>query len=602
MDYVKRHTYDSAIIGNCQYLAYVGRKRADVQWLCWPRFDSSFIFGGLLDSEKGGEFAIFPANTKYESSQYYLRNTNILVTEFKAKDGAFRVIDFAPRYEHHSRIAKPLQLIRKIELLEGSPQVVINCRPRYDYGEKKLTATVVSNHIRYDGLEAPIRLYSDLSLNHITQSDPFVLNSSAYISLLYGGHLDEGLPLFCEEGLYKTKTYWESWIKRSSMPLRNQKDIIRSLLALKLHQYEDTGGVIAAGTTSLPESPGEERNWDYRYCWLRDTYYTLSAFNSTAHFTEMLNYAGFIQNISAVHEDYQPLYSICGQSKLTEEIIPLKGYADKYAPVRVGNLAYEQKQYDVYGQIILSLLSFYFDERLPDTHQPPPLSLFKRLIDLIDKTLEAPDAGIWEFRGFEKLHTHTLLFHWAGAKGVARIAVKKGDSALANKANKLVERASSLIEKCYDPKRKVYTSALGDPTLDASSFLLVTMNYLDPKSDRARDHVRELAKELADENGFVFRYRHKDDFGEMTVAFCICGFWYAEALAFIGELDKAQEVFDNHVKYANHVGLMSEDIDPKNGSQWGNFPQTYSHVGLIHCAFTMANIKNRPLFFEDENS
>lgn len=592
------HKYPWGIVGNCHYLAYVDYRDANIAWMCWPRVDSSFLFGGMLDSEKGGEFKIVPVDKKAKSTQFYLRNTNILVTRFDCSDGVFQVVDFAPRFEHYGRVAKSLSLIRKIELISGNPCIRITCRPTCHYGEEKLRPSIVSNHLRFEGLEAPIRLYSDCSLEHIASGDPFVLNSTSYLCLFYDAHLNDELSTYCEDLLKKTHHYWQSWIRRSSMPLRYQGVIIRSLLALKLHQVEDTGAIIASGTTSLPEYPGEERNWDYRYCWPRDSYYTLTALSSTAHFTEMIYYAQFIQNIAAINKDYQPLYSITGKTRLTENEIPLKGYQDKYGPVRIGNLAYEQKQFDVYGQIVLSLLSFYLDQRLPDEFSPPDTALLEKLLELIEENLERPDSGIWEFRGIEKVHTHTLLFHWAGAKGIAKVAALKGNSELEVRAKALQKKASGLIEKTYDPKKKVYTSAIGDGHLDASSFLLVTMNYLDPKSQKARDHVMALGKELADENGFVVRYKHEDDFGTMKVAFCICGFWYAEALAMIGEITKAEDVFKNHLDSANHLYLLSEDVDPGDRSQWGNFPQTYSHVGAIHCAFSIAQARNRSLFFE----
>lgn len=267
------------IVGNCSFLAYIDIN-ANVKWLCMPRFDSSFLFGSLLDSQKGGQFQIVPKSKNYTSKQYYIANTNILCTEFQCEEGRFRVTDFAPRFEQYDRYYRPLMLFRKIEPLEGRPSVKVICSPVGEYGRVQPEVLKGSNHIRYLNIGSQVRLTSSISLNMITEELPFVLSETHYLAFTYGVALEAPLKETCEMFLEKTKHYWQSWVKTTSIPSLYQQEIIRSALVLKLHQYEDTGGIIASGSMSLPEFDQSGRNWDYRYCWMRDTYYTLNALNS----------------------------------------------------------------------------------------------------------------------------------------------------------------------------------------------------------------------------------------------------------------------------------------------------------------------------------
>jgi GH15 family glucan-1,4-alpha-glucosidase len=584
---MKRHTYEYGLVGNCGYLALIDKK-ADVKWLCWPRFDSSFIFGSLLDEEKGGEFSISPDSPDYSSRQYYIENTAILVTEFTAPDGKFRVIDFAPRFLNYDRYFKPLMLFRKIELLDGTPRVKITCSPKGNYGEKEPEVLFGSNHLRYQNLGQQVRLTSSLPLNYIQEGRSFVLTRNNYLALSWGVPLEDELPNTAEVFLRKTMEYWRRWVMRTAIGQFSQEMVIRSALTLKLHQFEDTGAIIAATTTSLPEFPGSTRNWDYRFCWIRDSHYTLKALNSICHFTELEEYAHFIQNI-ALNEDnrYQPLYSITGEAQLVEKILPLAGYKGE-KPVRVGNQAYEHIQNDVYGQVLVSLLPLFVDQRLSQEKRSHLGPLVMRVLRKIQDTMYEADAGLWEFRNLAQLHCYTFLFHWAGAKAAIKIAHELEDQKMEELAQKLAEEASAQIEACYDEERQVYTQAVGSPHLDASTLHLITMHYLDPKSERAASHLKALEAELKTPEGLFYRYKHEDDFGEPETTFLICAFWYVEALAMVGRTDEAVEIFENLCRYDNDLGLLSEDVSAKDGSQWGNFPQAYSHVGLVNAAFAIS--------------
>lgn len=407
---MERHTYQTGIIGNCGYLAHV-HKNTNIEWLCWPRFDSTFIFGGLLDKVKGGEFSILPEGD-FTSNQYYLENTNILITEIKCADGSqYKVTDYAPRFREHDRYYKPLMLIRQVEAIEGTPRIRVKCEPVSDYGKTKLTVNRGSNHIQYLGGEEKIRLTTNIPVSYVFDGQYFVLNETKYLVMTYGEPLEAPLISTCTRFLRETIQYWRIWIKHSSIAGFYQPYVIRSALALKIHQFEDTGAIIAASTTSLPESPGSTRNWDYRYCWLRDTYYVLTSLNHIGHFEEMEKYFGYLTDISASEDfRYQPLYGITGAKNIEEFILDeLDGYLGN-KPVRIGNQASEHVQNDIYGQVLISLLPLYTDHRFVYTERKDSAKWITFLLSKIERTIDEKDAGIWEFRNMANIHAYSNLF------------------------------------------------------------------------------------------------------------------------------------------------------------------------------------------------
>jgi len=591
------HTYDSGIIGNGAYLAHINR-HADVIWLCWPRFDSSFVFGRLIaEGASAGEFSVRPATDRYESRQRYLDNTNVLETEFTAADGVFRVIDFAPRFAQYDRYYKPLMLARKIEPVSGSPMIRVSCRPVGDYGRLQPVIQMGSNHLRFTGIGENTRLTTDISLNAVLEARPFVLRTPRHLALTYGPPLEAPLAATMEAFLEKTVAYWRNWVLQCGVGNFHQDEVIRSALVLKLHQYDDTGAIIASSTTSLPEHFGSGRNWDYRYCWMRDSFYTLAALNNVGHFEELVKYADYIHGIAATkdHDRYRPLYTITGQAVPEEQALDLTGYRGEQ-PVRLGNQAYDHVQNDVYGQVLVSLLPLYTDARFLDRHHVSSLDLIRTLLDHIEHTIDDPDAGLWEFRHRREKHCYTYLFHWAGAQAAARIAERFNDTGMLRRALGLTQRAATGIETFWDSTLGAFSQAPGRPVMDASLLQLITMNYLEPESERAASHLRRLEQELRTDNGLFYRYLHPDDFGKPAATFLVCAYWYVEALACVRRLDEAIAEFERLSRYANHLGLMSEALDDATGSQHGNFPQTYSHVGLMNAAFRIARKLDTPDF------
>ncbi|WP_069659865.1 glycoside hydrolase family 15 protein [Arcticibacter eurypsychrophilus] len=592
---MSKHTYQTGLIGNCAFLAHV-HKNTDISWLCWPRFDSTFVFGSLLDDKKGGEFTIRPEE-EFTSTQHYLENTNVLVTEVTCESGIYRITDFAPRFNQYDRYFKPLMLIRKIEPVTGTPRIKVKCEPVAEYGKLKLEAQRGSNHIEYVGADSDMRLTTDIPITYIFDDSYFVLNEVKYLVLTYGAPLEAPLVSTSETFLRETVNYWRMWIKYSSIAGFFQQYVIRSALVLKIHQYEDTGAIIAASTTSLPEFDGSGRNWDYRYCWLRDTFYVISSLNHIGHFQEMERYFNYVADISVSEKSrYQPLYRIDGNKKLDESILDyLDGYKGN-KPVRIGNQANEHIQNDIYGQVMISIMPLYTDHRFIFRERKDSRMWISSILDKIERTIDEKDAGIWEFRNFANVHCYSNLFQWAGCSAAAKTAVTIGDKELEEKALMLKAKAAAHIESCYDPVRKVYTNAAGSSHLDASTLQLIMMNYLDPASDRAKDHLKALEAELKTEKGLIYRYVHEDDFGKPKTTFLICAFWYVEALACVGRIEEAVTEFEKLMEYANHLMLFSEDVDEATGSQWGNFPQAYSHVGLMNAAYRISMKLDKPIF------
>jgi len=588
-----KHLYPFGIIGNCSFMSYIDNS-ANVVWQCWPHFDSSFIFGSLVDTNKGGNFSITPTE-EFTSKQQYQENTNVLETIFESNSGTFKVIDFAPRFENYERVHKPIALYRKVEIISGSPRIKIVCRPVGKYGEVQAECHEGSNSLNYSGLKEKVRLTTNASLTKIMNEQDFVLTEDTYLVLTWGQPLEAPLKRTFEDFLVRTKEYWRGWVRRTSIPSIYQDEVIRSALLLKLHQFEDTGAIIASGTTSLPEYPGTERNWDYRYCWIRDSYFTLTALIRLGHFQEAEKYANWIQNI--VEDEnctFQPVYKIDGSADLTEKTLPLSGHQGN-KPVRIGNGAYTQKQYDVFGQMILALEPLYTDSRVRKAGARPKIELIHHIIDQIDGVFDKPDSGIWEYRGKFQRHACSYLFHWAGALAAKKIAHQYNDKSLEEKAAKLSQRAAHEIEKCFDHEIGAYGMSQENKNLNASEFLLITMKYL-RNPERGKNHLEALEKELKAAGDLIFRYREHDDFGETHATFLICSFWYAEALADLGQVEKSKEVFESLLSKSNHVGIYSEDICPEDFSQWGNIAQTYSHVGLIITAFKLDRKIDLPSF------
>ena len=580
--------YGLGIIGNCSYSALVSN--GSVEWMCWPRPDSSFVFGPLLDREKGGVFAVEGVGAE-AVTQAYVENTNVIRTVFTGPDGEFELYDFAPRFLLFDRYFKPPMLIRVIRPLSGEPRAVVRCRPVYEYGLVEPTSWAASNHVEYRGFPTPVRLTTNVPLAYIEDERPFLLERNRHLVLTWGQPLEAGLEDTAERFLERTLDYWQRWVKGTRVPRDYQAEVIRSALALKLHQYEDTGALLAATTTSLSEHPGSGRTWDYRYCWLRDAYFTLNALERLGHSEEMERFLEYLRNLAEERDGVlQPAYRLNGSPEAPErELDHLSGFNGE-KPVRVGNQAFEHVQNDVYGEMVLAISRLFLDMRFVGSLPPrTALDTVEGLVSQIDARLDEPDAGPWEFRERTRLHSFTVLMHWAGSRRAVEVAEALGAEELAERAREIERRAAELLEtRCWNDEVGALTQVAGAPQLDAANLLAVHLGYLAADDPRATSHVDAISSALSVDGGLLRRYTSPDDFGDTRAAFTVCSFWLAEALAILGRTDEARELFERLLSLHNGLGLYSEDILPDTLEQSGNFPQTYSHVGLINAAFRLS--------------
>jgi GH15 family glucan-1,4-alpha-glucosidase len=576
------------IIGNCSYNALV--RDGSVEWLCWPRPDSSFVFGPLLDRDRGGAFSVEGVDAD-DVRQEYVENTNVLRTVFSGPNGAFELFDFAPRFALYDRFFKPSMLVRILRPLSGEPRAQVRCRPTYEYGLAEIGSWRASNHIEYSGFPAPVRLTTNVPLTYVEDERPFLVDEDCHLVLTWGEPLEAGLEETAERFLERTLDYWRRWVKGTRVPRDYQSEVIRSALVLKLHQYEDTGALLAATTTSLPEHPGSGRTWDYRFCWLRDAYFTLNALERLGHSEEMERFLEYLRNIAEEGEGVlQPAYRINGAADAAErELDHLSGYNGD-GPVRIGNQAFEHVQNDVYGEMVLAVSRLFLDTRFVGEIPPQTaVGIVQDLLDQIDARLEEPDAGLWEFRERSRLHCFSVLMHWAGARRAVEVAEALGAEGLAARAGEVERRASELLDgRCWNDEVGALTQVAGGSELDAALLLAVHLGYLASDDPRATSHVDAIRARLSVDGGLLRRYSAPDDFGMPHAAFTVCTFWLVEALAILERTDEARELFHYLLSLDNGLGLYSEDILPDTLEQSGNFPQTYSHVGLINAAFRLS--------------
>ncbi|WP_293379427.1 glycoside hydrolase family 15 protein [Phenylobacterium sp.] len=585
-------------IGNCAASALIDEAGRYV-WACAPRVDGDPFFSALLNGEAAedgadgghGLWSVEVENRK-ETTQAYRRNTPILITEITDEAGArVEIIDFCPRYRQFGRLYRPLAFVRLIRPVEGTPRIRIRLRPTVNYGEAPAATTNGSNHIRYVGGETTLRMTTDGPISHVLDERLFRLEEP--IALFLGP--DEGFPdditTTTLRMLRETTDYWRRWVRTLYVPLEWQSAVIRAAITLKLCTHEDTGAIVAAMTTSIPEhavEPGEvARNWDYRYCWLRDAYYVVQALNRLGAADILENYLVYLRNlVDQVGKDgrMQPVYGVGLEPVLTERVAPgLKGYRGM-GPVRVGNQAHEHMQYDVFGQIVLSTVQAFFDERLI---RPASVDDFRALEWVGDRAFELhdqPDASLWEFRGREAVHTYSSVMCWAACDRLGNAAARLGLKDRAEFWNDRANQIRATIEReAWNEELGRYASTFGGDQLDASLLQMIDVRYVEPTDPRMVATMEAVEKGLR-RGEFMLRYAQPDDFGEPKTAFNFCTFWLIEALHLSGRTDEARQLFEDMLDRRTKAGLLSEDISFDGKELWGNYPQTYSLVGLINCA------------------
>ncbi len=581
------------LIGNGTISALIDGN-ADITWACFPRFDGDPAFCALLSERSGatgsGYFAIELADM-VRAEQHYLENTPILVTRlYDATGGCVEIEDFAPRFEQYARVFCPMLLVRRVTRISGHPRLTVRVRPSCQYGRYPCERTYGSNHVRYIGGDVVLRLTTDAALTPILEERPFFLDGTITLLLGPDESMTEAVGIVGRRFVEETTAHWRNWVRALAIPFEWQDVVIRSAITLKLNTHEDTGAVVAAMTTSIPEAAGSSRNWDYRFCWLRDAYFVVDALNRLGATKTMERYLTYIVNLIANATDgqLQPLYSISGAADVEERIVAsLPGYRGM-GPVRVGNEAYRQVQHDVYGAAILAATHVFFDQRLEERGDE---SLFERLEVLGRQAAtlyDVPDAGIWELRGSTHVHTFSSVMCWAGVDRLARIAAHLGLADRHAYWRTMADRMHAVIcERCWNPQMGTFVATMDGTTLDASLLRMYDVGFLSADDPRFVGTVDAVGTHLR-RGDFIYRYVIEDDFGAPENAFLACSFWYINALAAIGRRDEARDLFNTVLGCRTAHGLLAEHIDPVTHEQWGNFVQTYSMVGLITSALQLS--------------
>ena len=578
------------VIGNCAFSALID-EQARIVWCCLPRFDGDPVFNALLDPSENGSVWAFELEQFARSEQWYEPNTAILKTRlFDAQGQGIEITDFAPRFSNRGRMFRPLTLIRRVQVLSGSPRVRVLIRPRFDWGRQAPVVTRGSTHLRYMGSDQALRLNSDAPLSYLLAETFFVVDRPMDFILGPDETLLTGIEDTARGFEQETASYWRSWTRALSLPLEWQDAVIRAAITLKLSLFEDTGAIVAAMTTSIPEAPNSGRNWDYRFCWLRDAFFVVRALNSLSEVATMEEYLRWLKNVvvRSGGGHIQPLYGIGQEAQLPEAILGhLPGYRGQ-GPVRVGNQAQEHFQHDVYGNIILGASQSFHDHRLFRRAGKAEFGYLEAVGEQAFRVYDQPDAGMWELRTRARIHTSSALMCWAACDRLAKVAWALQ---LPERIRHWRERADTIRERilreAWSDRREAFVESFGGNDLDASVLLMAEVNFIDPNDARFISTVAALEKSLCD-GPYMRRYEAPDDFGKPETAFNICTFWRIDALARIGRKAEAREIFELMLKSRNPLGLLSEDTHPVTGEMWGNFPQTYSMVGLINAAVRLS--------------
>ncbi|MBT5107656.1 MAG: glycoside hydrolase family 15 protein [Rhodospirillaceae bacterium] len=577
-----------AVIGNCAINALID-SRARIVWSCFPRFDGDPVFCALLNNggedEKGfHEIELLGCKS---TTQEYRRNSAIVITTLMDDNGnAIEVTDFAPRFKNFGRVFRPTMLVRHIRVITGTPRICIRLRPSCEHGSRKPDRTRGSNHIRYVMPDDTLRLTTDAPISYVFDETPFILEKNITLILGPDESLTDTVRHVGREFYERTNEYWLEWCRYLSLPFEWQDAVIRAAITLKLSNFEESGAIIAAATTSIPEAADSERNWDYRFCWLRDSYFVVHALNRLGVTRTMEGYLTYISNIVAATEDgyLQPVFGITQETELDErQIDTLKGY-NNMGPVRVGNGAYTQVQNDGYGSVILACAQTFFDQRLSKPGDATLLKRLERLGEQAVKRWDAPDAGLWELRTRQEVHTFSSMMCWAACDRLARICerLKQTDRAAYWRNHADLIRAG-ILERAWNAELNSFTDAFGGEHPDASLLLMCELGFLPSDDPRFLGTLAFVELKLR-RGPYLYRYNRPDDFGMPETSFNICTFWYIDALAAVGRVEEARDLFENMLACRNPMGLLSEDVDPDTRRLWGNFPQTYSMVGLINSA------------------
>lgn len=586
-------------VGNCRTAALISDK-GSIDWFCFPDFDSPSVFGKLLDEKKGGNMSFIVGND-YRISQRYLEHTNILSTLFEATEGAFEVIDFMPRYKLLDYdYYLPPELYRLIRLKRGTPRFRVNYNPALNYarGEvgHKTGPEYVKTYAKANERDT-IYLYSGIPYDVIFNQQEVLLQRDEFLLVSYNQKL---IPIDMNRvnlEFQRTRLYWMNWTNRSKKYTAFNEQIERSMLVLKLMSYQRSGAVLAALTTSLPESIGEVRNWDYRFCWLRDASMSIETLVKVGHRGAAERFIAFITGILySKYDRFQIMYGIRGERVLTEYDLPhLAGYKNS-KPVRVGNDAYHQMQNDSFGYLMDVIYQYYlyFPGTLDEIEDM--FEVVKNIVRTVMEDWRKPDKGIWEIRGDEKHFVLSKVMCWVALDRAEKIAVMLQKGGYADKWRCEAELIKTdVLMQGWKEEIQSFSQTYCNTELDSSLLLMEVYGFIDATDLRYKQTVDAIYRKLM-YKGLMFRYNNVDDFGIPSSAFTICTFWMVRALYVTGRQAEALNLFETLLSYSNHLGLFSEDLDFDTKSQLGNFPQAYSHLALINTAMLFGEEKRLSKF------
>lgn len=580
-------TLDLWPIGNCQVSALVDRAGRFV-WACVPRVDGDPVFSALLGgaAAETGYWSI-DLEDGLTTEQHYLRNTPILATRHAdAAGNAIEIVDFCPYFRRNGRSYRPVAFARIVRPLSGSPRIRVRLRPTSGWGGESRQRIGGTNHIRYQTDVMTLRLTTTAPVGMVNEERAFRLERPLHFFLGPDESFVGSAGTSIDAMLADTEAEWRDWVRGLAIPLEWQDVVIRCAITLKLCQHEETGAIVAALTTSIPEHAGSQRNWDYRYCWIRDAYYTVQALNRLGALDVLESYLAYLRNIvdEAKGGHIQPLYGVLGEARLEERFAEgLAGYRGM-GPVRVGNQAYAQVQHDAYGQIVLCNTHGFIDQRL---FRLSGLEDFKALEKVGERAWllhDQPDAGLWELRTRQGIHTYSAAMCWAACDRLANAAQALALPERAAFWQDRADRIRARIEAAaWRPDTRRMSASFSGDDLDASVLQLLDLRFLAPNDPRFIDTLNAIETGLR-RGSHMLRYATEDDFGVPETAFNVCTFWLIEALHYTGRSDDARALFEEMLSRRTAAGLLSEDIDPQTGELWGNYPQTYSLVGMINCA------------------
>ena len=586
------------VIGNCSTAALVSQK-GSIDWLCFPVFDSPSVFARLLDEEHGGSFGFDVADTT-RISQSYVPHTNILSTVFENNEGVFAVFDFMPCYlrDECTDIYRPSEIYRYIHRISGHPRFRVAYNPRPDYARGETVSEVKEYYIEsYSTSKADdhFYLYSSFPLEDILAGRELAVPDAAFFLMSYN---EKVIPVNLEReklDYCRTLVYWLNWTDRTKH-YRLYDDVIeRSLLALKLMSFSN-GAVLAAITTSLPETVGDVRNWDYRFCWLRDASMAIETLVSIGHTGSARRFMRFVQNTFVSRHDFQIMYGIHGERQLTEVILSnLSGYKGS-KPVRIGNDAYHQRQNDSFGYLMDLIYKYYC--LMPDglDEVEDIWEMVKSIMTTVCSDWRKPDKGIWEIRGEARHFVSSKVMCWVALDRGARVADMLNKAECRDRWQAEAEKVrQDVMENGWKEEIGSFSQAYDNTDLDSSLLLMEPYGFIQADDPRYRKTVMAVKKALL-RGGLMYRYNTPDDFGKPSSAFTICTFWMIRALFVIGEKDEARQLFDKILSYSNHLGLFSEDINFDTKEQLGNFPQAYSHLALVNTAVLFSEDDKRLRF------